>query len=58
MLTAPGDLGLARAYIAGDLDFIGVHPADPYALLQLMDDELHLRRPSPGEVRTWSAVSG
>ena len=50
LLTAPGDLGLARAYIAGDMDMIGVHPADPYPLLRLMDDELRLRRPSPGEV--------
>jgi cyclopropane-fatty-acyl-phospholipid synthase len=50
VLTAPGDLGLARAYIAGDMDMTGVHPADPYPLLRLMDDELRLRRPTPGEV--------
>ena len=50
LLTAPGDLGLARAYIAGDMDLTGVHPADPYALLRLMDDELRLRRPSPGQI--------
>ena len=51
ILTAPGDLGLVRAYVAGDLNFIGVHQADPYEFLKLMDDELHLRRPSAGEVR-------
>ncbi len=45
ILTAPGDLGLARAYIAGDLDFTGVHPADPYPLLRAMADGMHLRRP-------------
>jgi len=50
LLTSPGDLGLARAYIAGDMDMIGVHSADPYPLLRLMDDQLRLRRPSPGEV--------
>ena len=50
LLTAPGDLGLARAYIAGDMDLTGVHPADPYALLRLMDDELRLHRPSPGQI--------
>ncbi len=50
ILTAPGDLGLARAYIAGDMDLTGVHPADPYPFLRLMDDELRLRRPSPGEI--------
>lgn len=50
LLTAPGDLGLARAYVAGDMDLIGVHSADPYPFLRLMDDELRLRRPTPGEV--------
>jgi len=50
LLTAPGDLGLARAYVAGDMDMTGVHSADPYPLLRLMDDELQLRRPSPAEV--------
>jgi cyclopropane-fatty-acyl-phospholipid synthase len=50
MLTAPGDLGTARAYIAGDLEFIGVHPADPYPLLRAMAEGLHLRRPGLGDV--------
>src|SRR3954469_8666617 len=30
LVTAPGDLGLGRAYVAGDLDVRGVHPGDPY----------------------------
>jgi len=50
-LTAPGDLGLVRALVSGDMDFIKTHPADPYELLKLMDDELHVRRPSPSEIR-------
>ncbi|MEP6563287.1 MAG: SAM-dependent methyltransferase, partial [Nakamurella sp.] len=29
-ITAPGDLGLVRAYVSGDIDFIDTHPADPY----------------------------
>ncbi|HSF97674.1 MAG TPA: class I SAM-dependent methyltransferase [Ornithinibacter sp.] len=33
LATAPGDLGLARAYVAGDLVLEGVHPGDPYDLL-------------------------
>jgi cyclopropane-fatty-acyl-phospholipid synthase len=33
LATAPGDLGVARAYVAGDLDPVGVHPGDPYDLL-------------------------
>ena len=30
LATSRGDLGLARAYIAGDLEVHGVHPGDPY----------------------------
>lgn len=58
ILTAPGDLGLVRAYISGDIDFIGVHSADPYDLLKLMDSELHLRTPSPGEIKELIASLG
>jgi cyclopropane-fatty-acyl-phospholipid synthase len=58
ILTAPGDLGLVRAYVAGDLNFIGVHSADPYEFLRLMDDELHLRRPSAAELRDVVATVG
>lgn len=36
LATAPGDLGLARAYIAGDLAAHGVHPGDPYELLKTL----------------------
>ena len=39
LATAPGDLGLARAYVAGDLDIHGVHPGDPYELLKALADE-------------------
>ena len=45
LLTAPGDLGLARAYVAGDLDVTGVHPGDPYELLRTLATELDLKRP-------------
>jgi cyclopropane-fatty-acyl-phospholipid synthase len=47
LATAPGDLGLARAYISGDLDAIGVHPGDPYELLKAFSDKLHFKLPSP-----------
>lgn len=47
LATAPGDLGMARAYIAGDLAVHGVHPGDPYRLLKALADELHFKRPSP-----------
>ena len=51
VVTAPGDLGLVRAYVSGDIDFLDLHPADPYELLKLMDDGLHLRRPSAAEIK-------
>lgn len=44
LATAPGDLGLARAYVSGDLDALGVHPGDPYDLLKALASA-DLRRP-------------
>lgn len=52
VLTAPGDLGLARAYISGDLELHGVHPGDPYQALRLLQDGLHIHRPTPSEALT------
>jgi cyclopropane-fatty-acyl-phospholipid synthase len=45
LLTAPSDLGLARAYISGDLEPYGVHPGDPYPLLSALAHKLEFRRP-------------
>jgi cyclopropane-fatty-acyl-phospholipid synthase len=47
LATAPGSLGMARAYIAGDLTVSGVHPGDPYPMLQIMSDGVAWRRPTP-----------
>ncbi|BBZ11614.1 class I SAM-dependent methyltransferase [Mycobacterium branderi] len=47
LATAPGELGLARAYISGDLEARGVHPGDPYPLLKTLADKLEFKRPSP-----------
>ncbi len=49
LLTAPGDLGMTRAYVAGDLELHGVHPGDPYELMVLAMSRLSFRTPSPGE---------
>ncbi|MFV2103709.1 class I SAM-dependent methyltransferase [Micromonospora sp. LOL_024] len=38
LITAPGDLGMARAYVSGDLDLEGVHPGDPYEALRVLKD--------------------
>ncbi len=35
LLTASGDLGMVRAYVAGDLELRGVHLGDPYEALRL-----------------------
>ena len=45
LATAPGDLGMVRAYVSGDLEMQGVHPGDPYPLLRAMADDLEFRRP-------------
>ena len=45
LATAPGDLGLARAYISGDLELHGVHPGDPYELLTALVQKLAFKRP-------------
>jgi cyclopropane-fatty-acyl-phospholipid synthase len=49
-LTAPGDLGMARAYVTGDLELKGSHPGDPYEPLRLLKSSLRLRIPPPAEV--------
>jgi cyclopropane-fatty-acyl-phospholipid synthase len=47
LATAPGELGMARAYVSGDLELHGVHPGDPYELLNVLADKLEFKRPSP-----------
>ncbi|KFF59805.1 cyclopropane-fatty-acyl-phospholipid synthase [Cryobacterium sp. MLB-32] len=47
LATGRGDLGLARAYISGDLEVHGVHPGDPYELLRALAGELVFSLPSP-----------
>ncbi|MCW2828920.1 MAG: Cyclopropane-fatty-acyl-phospholipid synthase [Marmoricola sp.] len=49
LVTAPGDLGMARAYVSGDLDVLGVHPGDPYEGMVLLLRAMRFRRPSPTE---------
>jgi cyclopropane-fatty-acyl-phospholipid synthase len=52
LLSAPGDLGLSRAYVTGNLDVIGAHPGDPYDALMAIKGGaagLKFRIPKPGE---------
>jgi cyclopropane-fatty-acyl-phospholipid synthase len=46
LATAPGELGLVRAYVSGDLQPLGVHPGDPYELLKALHD-VKVSRPPP-----------
>lgn len=51
IVTAPGDLGLARAYITGQITVVGDHPGHPYLLfdnLQKLYDSI--RRPSGSDI--------
>jgi cyclopropane-fatty-acyl-phospholipid synthase len=52
LLTAPGDLGMARAYVSGDLLLHGAHPGNPYEVLSLLKDHMRFRLPSPTELPT------
>jgi cyclopropane-fatty-acyl-phospholipid synthase len=47
LASGRGDLGLARAYVAGDLDAHGVHPGDPYELLKALAGGLVFKLPPP-----------
>ena len=49
LMTAPGDLGLARAYASGDLVLEGVHPGDPYPAMSLLKDHTKFKVPTPAE---------
>jgi cyclopropane-fatty-acyl-phospholipid synthase len=50
IMTAPGDLGLARAYVAGDLVLHGAHPGDPYPAFSLLKDHTDFGIPGPLEL--------
>lgn len=45
LATSPGELGLVRAYVAGDLDITGVHPGDPYDVILALSDKMDFKRP-------------
>ena len=57
MVTSPGSLGMARAYLQNDLLIDGVHPGDPYELLATME-RLRMRRPSPQQAMHWLRTLG
>ncbi|MFT4287037.1 class I SAM-dependent methyltransferase [Nocardioides sp.] len=50
IMTAPGDLGLARAYVSGDLILHGTHPGDPYEAFKLLMHHTNFTMPGPLEL--------
>src|SRR5664280_454467 len=50
MLTAPGDLGLARAYVTNEIQVAGMGPGAPYDALMSLREGVQLRRPGPAEI--------
>ena len=49
IVTAPGDLGMARAYVTGELEITGVHPGDPYDALTFLMSRMAFRAPTARE---------
>src|SRR5680860_285990 len=49
LLTAPGDLGFARAYVSDDLALHGAHPGDPYDAMVMLMSQLRVKIPPPAE---------
>lgn len=48
--TAPGDLGLCRAYLTGGLQVEGEHLAHPYKIFDALQDMYHrIHKPSPAD---------
>jgi cyclopropane-fatty-acyl-phospholipid synthase len=49
ILTAPGDLGLGRAYVAGDIALHGAHPGNPYEPFSLLKNHTDFGLPLPSQ---------
>lgn len=58
LVTAPGSLGLARAYISGELQVIGVHPGNPYEALRVLGDAVLSSKPEKRDVLRLATAVG
>ena len=56
LITSPGDLGAARAYLEGDLVIDGLDEGDPYDFLVLMKDHLKMTRPAAQDSKDYLAL--
>lgn len=50
LVTAPGELGLVRAYVQGDASIDGVDMGDPTALLEAFPQNIEVHRPALREL--------
>lgn len=50
IVTSPGELGLVRAYLSGDLELHGIAPGNPYELLNLFMTDFEVKRPQFAKV--------
>jgi cyclopropane-fatty-acyl-phospholipid synthase len=50
LMTAPGDLGFGRAFVAGDLEADGISLGNPYEAMKLIQSRLTLKVPTPTEL--------
>ena len=57
VITAPGSLGLARAYLLGDLVVDGIDEGDPYEVLKVLGDGLTFHRLRPKELAELAGFS-
>ncbi|EWT03291.1 cyclopropane-fatty-acyl-phospholipid synthase [Intrasporangium oryzae NRRL B-24470] len=57
LMTAPGSLGLARAYLMGDLVVEGIDEADPYEALRVLNDGLTPHLPAPRDLAELAAFA-
>lgn len=53
LATAPGSLGVVRAYLRDDIEVEGVHPGNPYPLMRLFEDDMQIHAPTPMQAVRW-----
>jgi len=56
LVTAPGELGVARAYLQDELSIDGMDEANPYDVLMRVGTELHPKLPSWRDLREIAGV--
>lgn len=50
LVQSPGELGLTRAYVSGELTLLGLEPGDPYPLLNAIIAYRKVEKPTPTQL--------